>query len=339
MGQQPTKMKVVQAAPNKVVLQNPVNQAQTTIDPTKLGPAGVQQGPQGVTINTAANPTIQPQAPQLKPGEEVDVLGTEVDAPSQPGSPLTPNPPGQQDQAAAEDMGDTEVNDMKKLAGIREQPTAPAPTSQIPTSLTVAGMLDDPEVDPAMKPQLQQMIVAKPDGTVDLAQTMRKASGEFYRAIPELIEVFQSLAQQAAAFVKSPEFSELGPQDQNSIINLAKTLPGSLQQMQAQITKGAQAHDAGFNKLDAATGQYGDGTVEDAQVEVPMDDSYYPTGYNDKNRERAMMRKAFQSITQDKHYFEGSDVIALAKRVANIETKAKTNNTRDIVDLKKLAGL
>lgn len=75
------------------------------------------------------------------------------------------------------------------------------------------------------------------------------------------------------------------------------------------------------------------------QEMMSMQDSYYPTGYNDKYREKAMMRKAFQSVTQDKSYMESNDIVALAKRVSNIPDKAVNNKSRDIIDLKKLAGL
>lgn len=179
-GQQPqsptTKMKVVQATPNKVTLQNPQTQAQTTFDPTK-NPNAIQQGPQGITVNPMADPNAQPVAPQLQPGSEVDVVG--VDAPSQPGSPLTPNPPGQ-DQPAEEEMDDMD---------------------------------------------------------------------------PEMVEA-----------------------------------------------------------------------------------GYVPNGYNDDYREKAMMRKAMQNITQDEPYME-NEIVALARRVSNIPSKVPTNQKKDIVDIKKLAGL
>lgn len=235
----------------------------TKVDPTTkkatiTKPDGTTQEVDPTALKPTPDGKMQMDAPDQSDLTNKDVVSTE-DALAPPGDSQSPIQ-GDEDH---DEVSKLLVHRLRRLAGLQEQPTT---ASQIPTSLTVAGMLNDPEVDPAMKPQLQKLIVAKPDGTVDLAQTMRKASGEFYRAIPELIEVFQSLAQQAAAFVKSPEFSELGPQDQNSIINLAKTLPSSLQQMQAQITKGAQAHDAGFNKMDAATGQYGDGQVEEADA-------------------------------------------------------------------------
>jgi hypothetical protein len=182
-GQQPqgqmTKMKVVQAAPNKVTLQNPQTQAQTTFDPTK-NPNAIQQGPEGITVNPNADPNAQPVQPQLQQGSEVNVTG-DIDAPSQPGSPLTPNPPSQQqNQAAAEEMEEE----------------------------------------------------------------------------PEMVEA-----------------------------------------------------------------------------------GYVPTGYDDDYREKAMMRKAMQNVTDKDHYFEGSDIVALAKRISNVEVKASAKQKQDVLNLKKLAGL
>jgi len=186
-GQQPqgqmTKMKVVQAAPNQVTLQNPQTQAKTTFDPTK-NPNAIQQGPEGITVNPNADPNAQPIAPQLQQGSEVNVAG-DLDAPSRPGSPLTPNPPaqGQQNQPAAEEM--------------------------------------EGEMDPEM------------------------------------------------------------------------------------------AAEAG----------------------------HIPTGYNDKYREKAMMRKAMQNVISKDQYFESTDIIALAKRISIVEAKSNTKQTQDVINLKKLAGL
>jgi len=184
-GQQPqgqmTKMKVVQATPNKVTLQNPQTQAQTTFDPTK-NPNAIQQGPEGITVNPNADPNQQPMIPQLKQGSEVNVAG-DIDAPSQPGSPLTPNPPAQgqqQNQAAAEEMEEE----------------------------------------------------------------------------PEMVEA-----------------------------------------------------------------------------------GYVPTGYDDDYREKAMMRKAMQNVTDKEHYFEGKDIVNLAKRISNVEVKSSAKQKQDVIDLKKLAGL
>jgi hypothetical protein len=177
---QMTKMKVVQASPNQVTLQNPETQAKTTFDPSK-NPNAIQQGPEGITVNPMADPNAAPPTPQLQQGAEVNMAAT--DAPSQPGSPLTPNPPGQgqqQNQAAAEEM----------------------------------------EED------------------------------------PEMVEA-----------------------------------------------------------------------------------GYVPTGYDDDYREKAMMRKAMQNVTDKDHYFEGKDIVNLAKRISNVEVKSSAKQKQDVIDLKKLAGL
>lgn len=71
-----------------------------------------------------------------------------------------------------------------------------------------------------------------------------------------------------------------------------------------------------------------------------MQDNYVPTGYNDKYREKAMMRKAMQSITADDQFVsESNDIVALAKRISNVPIKSSGKQKQDIINLKKLAGL
>lgn len=114
-------------------------------------------------------------------------------------------------------------------------------------------------------------------------------------------------------------------------INIAGGAPGAMlpNQKPGQPQQGQQ---------DQVTPENMDDVDQLEQEMISMQDSYYPTRYNDKYREKAMMRKAMQQITQDKH-FESNDVVALARRVANIPARESTNQQRDIVDLKKLAGL
>lgn len=114
-------------------------------------------------------------------------------------------------------------------------------------------------------------------------------------------------------------------------INIAGGAPGAMlpNQKLGQSQQGQQ---------DQVTPENMDDVDQLEQEMMSMQDSYYPTGYNDKYREKAMMRKAMQQITQDKH-FESNDVVALARRVANMPVRQSTNQTREIVDLKKLAGL
>jgi hypothetical protein len=72
---------------------------------------------------------------------------------------------------------------------------------------------------------------------------------------------------------------------------------------------------------------------------VSIQDGYYPTGYNDDNREKAMARKAMQDITSDSRLGETNDIVALARRVAQIKTQSNSNQQQDVLNLKKLAGI
>jgi len=117
-------------------------------------------------------------------------------------------------------------------------------------------------------------------------------------------------------------------------INMAGAAPGAMLPNQ----KPGQPQQPG-QQQDQVTPENMDDANQLEQEMMAMQDGYYPTRYNDKYREKAMMRKAMQKITQKDSYFEGNDIVALAKRVSNIPDKAASNQKRDIVDLKKLAGL
>jgi len=268
----------------------PVQTKETTGAPvgkiTKVDPATKKatiSKPDGTTQeidSTALKPTpdgkMQMDAPdtdEIKTG--TDVVSTE-DALSPPGDSQSPIHGG----GDHDEISKLLVQRLRKLAGLQEEPSpaptaappaAPtaAPASQIPPDLTVVGMLDDPELDPQSKAYMQKILVAQPNGTVDLARTLRNISGEFIHFFPQLADVLKDLQVEVNNFVRTPEFSELAPADQNSIINLGKALPTSIQQIEATTMQLAKAHDKEFNKMDAATGQYGDGQVQEAGAKQP----------------------------------------------------------------------
>lgn len=287
-GQQPqqtTKMKVVQAAPNKVTLQDPNNpQTQTTFDPSK-NPNAIQQGPQGVMVNPTADPNAPPPMPQLQPGSEVDMAGG-MDAPSQPGSPLTPNPKPQ-DQAAAEEIGD--------------EPRATTPIAGWSTRTDKAGNTTD----------------RYQSGPMDITMT-KNAQGQ-------------------------PVHSS-GTYQVNKTAALNVDVPYKDGQKGITTTVGRAADPSDLDHLmgaDAVAQRKGVDPRAFAKFQqgLPRED-YVPTGYNDKNREKAMMRKAMQQITQDKQFVgESKDIIDLARRINNVEPKSNMKQRQDVIDLKKLAGL
>jgi len=287
-GQQPqqtTKMKVVQAAPNKVTLQDPNNpQTQTTFDPSK-NPNAIQQGPEGVMVNPTADPNAPPTMPQLQPGSEVNVAGG-LDAPSQPGSPLTPNPKPQ-DQAASEEIGDEPQTNIA-IGGLSRRTDKAGNT----TDRYQAGPMD--------------ITMTKN------AQGQPVHSGGTYRV--------------------------------NKNASISMDVPFQNGQKGITTTTGTAADPSDLDHLmgaDAVAQRKGVDPRAFARFQQGLHkEDYVPTGYNDKNREKAMMRKAMQQITQDKQFVgESKDIVDLARRISNIEPKLNNKQRQDVIDLKKLAGL
>jgi len=271
--------KPVQTPPPK-----PVQTKETTGAPvgkiTKVDPATKKatiSKPDGTTQeidSTALKPTpdgkMQMDAPdtdEIKTG--TDVVSTE-DALSPPGDSKSPIHGGEDHDEVSKLL----VQRLRKLAGLQEEPapaaapaTAPA-ANQIPAELTVQGMINDPEAGftPDEKAYMQKMLIANPNGTVDLARTIRNFSGELINQFPQLVDIFKDLQTEINNFIRTPEFSELAPADQNSIIEVGKSLPTTIQQLQSTTMQMAKFHDKEFNKMDAATGQYGDGQVQEADA-------------------------------------------------------------------------
>jgi hypothetical protein len=287
-GQQPqqmTKMKVIQATPNKVTLQDPNNpQTQTTFDPSK-NPNTIQQGPQGVMVNPTADPNAPSPMPQLQPGSEVNMAGG-TDAPSQPGSPLTPNPKPQ-DQAATEEIFD--------------EPQATTPIAGLSRRTDKAGNTTDRYQAGPIDMSMTKNAQGQPVHTGGTYRVNKNASISTDTPFNNGQKGITKMVGQAA--------------DPDDIAHLMGT--------------DASAQRMGVDPRAFAKFQQG----------LPRED-YVPTGYNDKNREKAMMRKAMQQITQDKKFVgETNDIVALARRVSNIQPKANTNQSQDVINLKKLAGL
>ena len=251
----------------------------TKVDPaTKKATISKPDGTTQEIDSTALKPTpdgkMQMDAPdtdEIKTG--TDVVSTE-DALSPPGDSKSPIHGGEDHDEVSKLL----VQRLRKLAGLQEEPapaaapaTAPAAApaaNQIPAELTVQGMINDPEAGftPDEKAYMQKMLIAHPNGTVDLPRTVRNFSGELINQFPQLVDMFKDLQTEINNFIRTPEFSELAPADQNSIIEVGKALPTTIQQIQSTTMQVAKFHDKEFNKMDAATGQYGDGQVQEADA-------------------------------------------------------------------------
>lgn len=233
----------------------------TKVDPatkkaTLTKPDGTTQEIDPSSLKPTPDGKMQMDAPDTDDLTNKDVVSTE-DALAPPGDSRSPIH-GDEDH---DEMSKLLVHRLRRLAGLEEQEPA---ASSVPPELTVNGVLSDPEITPQDREAMKQLLVANPDGTVNIQGSLRNASGELIRMLPQLTDVFKELLQDASAFVRTPEFAELGPQDQTAVINMTKELPALIQKMDQQIMSMAQAHDQGFNKLDRQTGQYGDGQVEES---------------------------------------------------------------------------
>jgi len=239
----------------------------TKVDPatkkaTLTKPDGTTQEVDPSSLKPTPDGKMQMDSPDTDDLTNKEVVSTE-DALAPPGDSRSPIH-GDEDH---DEMSKLLVHRLRRLAGLEEQEPA---GSKVPTELTVNGVLSDPEISPQDREAMKQLLVANPDGTVNIQGSLRNASGEMIRMLPQLTDVFKELLNSANEFVRTPEFAQLGPQDQTNIIKFAKELPALIQKMDQQIMSMAQAHDQGFNKLDRQTGQYGDGQVEESDWTVPI---------------------------------------------------------------------
>lgn len=239
----------------------------TKVDPatkkaTLTKPDGTTQEVDPSSLKPTPDGKMQMDSPDTDDLTNKEVVSTE-DALAPPGDSRSPIH-GDEDH---DEMSKLLVHRLRRLAGLEEQEPA---ASSVPPELTVNGVLSDPEIPPQDREAMKQLLVANPDGTVNIQGSLRNASGEMIRMLPQLTDVFKELLNSASEFVRTPEFAQLGPQDQTNIIKFAKELPALIQKMDQQIMSMAQAHDQGFNKLDRQTGQYGDGQVEESDWTVPI---------------------------------------------------------------------
>jgi len=99
--------------------------------------------------------------------------------------------------------------------------------------------------DPELNAQLDKLVVAEPDGTVDVDQT-------FYNMVemmdndvmPAMLNFVKQMIDSFTQLTKSPEWSQVSPADQASVIQSIKDMQASLPKIEQEI---AAAH-AEFEK-------------------------------------------------------------------------------------------
>ena len=79
-------------------------------------------------------------------------------------------------------------------------------------------------VDPQAVSMIDKMIVAEPDGTVDVDQTLYNIVKEFNQLMPNLLEFVKDMIAKFTELSKSPEFQQASPADQQSLLQSLKDM-------------------------------------------------------------------------------------------------------------------
>jgi hypothetical protein len=82
--------------------------------------------------------------------------------------------------------------------------------------------------DPEIAAQIDKLVVAEPDGTVDVDQTMYNMIKVMDDLLPQLVQFHKDMITMFTKFSKSPEFAQASPADQASVLQSIKDLEASL---------------------------------------------------------------------------------------------------------------
>ena len=100
-------------------------------------------------------------------------------------------------------------------------------------------------VDPEAVGMLDKLIAAEPDGTVDVDQTLYNMVEMMNQSLmPNILEFVKTMISKFTELTKSPEWAQVSPEEQASILQSIKDMQASLPQMEKDV---ADAH-AEFEK-------------------------------------------------------------------------------------------
>jgi hypothetical protein len=100
-------------------------------------------------------------------------------------------------------------------------------------------------VDPQAVGMIDKLIVAEPDGTVDVDQTLYNMVEMMDQSLlPNILEFVKTMISKFTELTQSPEWAQVSPADQASILQSIKDMQASLPQMEKDV---ADAH-AEFEK-------------------------------------------------------------------------------------------
>lgn len=81
------------------------------------------------------------------------------------------------------------------------------------------------EVDPKYAAEINKVVVAKPDGTLDVRATMSNMYGSMLYSLDEFLEWFLEFIVELKAEMQKPEFKQRPPEEQKAIADLVASEP------------------------------------------------------------------------------------------------------------------
>lgn len=89
--------------------------------------------------------------------------------------------------------------------------------------------------DPEVNAHLDSLIVAEPDGTVDVDQTLYNMVKEFTNLMPHILQFTKDMLAALITASQSPEFKQVSPEEQQSLMQTIKDLQAQIPVFEKQV--------------------------------------------------------------------------------------------------------
>ncbi len=110
------------------------------------------------------------------------------------------------------------------------------------------------EVDPKYAAEIDKIVVAKPDGTLDVRATMSNMYGSLLYSLDELLEWFLEFITELKAEMQKPEFQQRPPEEQKAITDLIAYEPSLQKQRKDLVGQATELDKLGNNYAAQQTG-------------------------------------------------------------------------------------
>lgn len=117
-----------------------------------------------------------------------------------------------------------------------------------------------PDIPDEAKAEVQKLLVAKPDGSLDMHRTLGNMAGAMFYGMDELLEWLIDFSKECQQEINSPEFAQHPPEVQKAFKEIAAYTP-TLEKQRQELTASAGEFDKESNKLHQK--QFGNAMPED----------------------------------------------------------------------------